>query len=166
MVCTHKACFTHYLAYLQFIQLSLTMQFTLEEILKFEHECCLSTVKWRTSPELREELYLRKFHDLKFRQTFVNAKKVYPGMPEIDNALYNVYIRWEKEKLQGGWTPKNYIDFYNRVRKAAQPHLRGKLLTSACLKAAYEAYIMMDEFPIEFGESEWKEMLDKMINKY
>ena len=87
-------------------------------------------------------------------------------MPEIDNALYNVYIRWEKEKLQGGWTPKNYIDFYNRVRKAAQPHLRGKLLTSACLKAAYEAYIMMDEFPIEFGESEWKEMLDKMINKY
>ena len=72
----------------------------------------------------------------------------------------------EKEKLEEGWTPENYIDFYNRVCKAAHhPYLREKLLKSACLKAAYEAYIIMDEFTVDFAEDEWKEMLDKMIEK-
>ena len=140
------------------------MSRTLEEILKFEHECCPSRMKWK-SPELRQELYFRKLHDSKFRQAFANTKEVYHGVPQIDNALYNVYVCWEKEKLENGWTPENYIDFYNRVCKAAQPPMRKKLLNSACLKGAYEAYIIMDEFPAEFAESEWKEMLDKMITK-
>ena len=142
------------------------MSYTLEEILKHEHERCPSRMKWRNSPELMQELYFRKLHDSKFRQVFANAKKVHHGHPEIDDALYHVYVRWEKEKLEEGWTSKNYIDFYNRVRKAAQhPCLRKKLLTSACLKAAYEAYIIMDEFPVDFAEGEWKEMLDKMREK-
>jgi ankyrin repeat protein len=79
---------------------------TLEEIVKFEHERCLSFIKWRKSPELLEELYYRKLNDLKVKEAFLNAKKRYYGHPGIDNALYDVYVCWEKEKKEEGLTPK------------------------------------------------------------
>lgn len=77
----------------------LVTDMSIEDYVKYEHERCQSSYKYYASKKELQELYFRKINDPTFLETWnrTSANMRYHGHPVLNDALCEVYFRWEKE---------------------------------------------------------------------
>lgn len=77
----------------------MSQSLTIEDYVKYEHERCQSSCKYSSSKKELQELYFRKINDPTFLETWnrTSANMRYHGHPVLNDALCEVYFRWEKE---------------------------------------------------------------------
>ena len=77
----------------------MSQSLTIEDYVKYEHERCQGSCKYHASKKELQELYFRKINDPTFLKTWngTSANMRYHGHSVLDDALCEVYFRWEKE---------------------------------------------------------------------
>ena len=77
----------------------LVTDMSIEDYVKYEHERCQSSCKYSSSKKELQELYFRKINDPTFLEIWngTSANMRRHGHAVLNDALCEVYFRWEKE---------------------------------------------------------------------